>query len=236
MLGFESTMFVWSYSDGLTTTGHGSSLFLRTCILLEVTMWKASLGSPSSFQTTQIQYPRYRSSQPEIFRRLQVGGSRHEGSKAAGDETWLGVPTAKVNSERTNSDMVWPGASPADTFFQRRGKFLRYKTFFAPFFHTAGIVFHLLARFFWANSTSTSTMASSRLCTPLTRALARNSISRPAHIASRLPRARTVRFYSSKKESKDQFIIWRPWLRLSIGIPFIGALIYSMVWHLHDWS
>ncbi|GAM40673.1 hypothetical protein TCE0_039r13202 [Talaromyces pinophilus] len=71
-------------------------------------------------------------------------------------------------------------------------------------------------------------MASSRLCTPLTRALPRNSISRPAQIASRLPRARTARFYSSRKESKDQFIIWRPWLRLSIGIPFIGALIYSM--------
>lgn len=117
--------------------------------------------------------------------------------------------------------------SPAD-ILQCRGKILSYKT--SSFFCNLKVFLYFLSWVLSNHSASASTMASSRLCTPLTRAIPRNSISRPAQIAFRLPRARTARFYSSKKESKDQFIIWRPWLRLSIGIPFIGALIYSMVW------
>lgn len=77
------------------------------------------------------------------------------------------------------------------------------------------------------------TMASTRLYRfpAWNRAIPQYS-SRSAQVVSCLSRARTSRCYSSKNASKDQFMIWRPWLRIAIGVPFIGALIYSMVWQL----
>lgn len=41
----------------------------------------------------------------------------------------------------------------------------------------------------------------------------------------------TFRRYSAEKRSSEpkSFVVWRPYLRLAIGVPFIGALIYSMV-------
>ncbi|KAL2809546.1 Coproporphyrinogen III oxidase [Aspergillus granulosus] len=38
------------------------------------------------------------------------------------------------------------------------------------------------------------------------------------------------RYYSEQpKPEKETFTVWRPYLRLAVGIPFIGALIYSMM-------
>ncbi|KAL4928259.1 coproporphyrinogen oxidase [Aspergillus undulatus] len=38
------------------------------------------------------------------------------------------------------------------------------------------------------------------------------------------------RFYSEQKQpQKPEFTVWRPYLRLAFGVPFIGALIYSMM-------
>lgn len=38
------------------------------------------------------------------------------------------------------------------------------------------------------------------------------------------------RFYSEQKQQKkESFTVWRPYLRLAVGVPFVGALIYSMV-------
>ncbi|KAF7625877.1 hypothetical protein AFLA_002723 [Aspergillus flavus NRRL3357] len=41
----------------------------------------------------------------------------------------------------------------------------------------------------------------------------------------------TFRRYSAEKRSSEpkSFVVWRPYLRLAIGVPFIGALIYSMM-------
>ncbi|CRG83215.1 coproporphyrinogen III oxidase [Talaromyces islandicus] len=69
-------------------------------------------------------------------------------------------------------------------------------------------------------------MASSRLWMPMARSAARAGIKREAY--SRVLQRQNVRFYNSKKEP-EKYMIWRPYLRLAIGIPFISALIYSMV-------
>jgi coproporphyrinogen III oxidase len=41
----------------------------------------------------------------------------------------------------------------------------------------------------------------------------------------------SVRGYATENSSrqKQQFTVWRPYLRLAIGVPFIGMIIYSMV-------
>jgi hypothetical protein len=98
-------------------------------------------------------------------------------------------------------------------------------------FYSCNIIFLCMNRFFVTTSLSSPlsharTMASTtRLHRPLTRLV---PTARTAQVASRLS-TRNARFYSSKQDPKQTFTIWRPWLRLSIGIPFIGALIYSMV-------
>lgn len=42
---------------------------------------------------------------------------------------------------------------------------------------------------------------------------------------------RSFRGYATEQSprQKQQFTVWRPYLRLAIGVPFIGAIIYSMV-------
>lgn len=40
---------------------------------------------------------------------------------------------------------------------------------------------------------------------------------------------RQFRRYSSGQKQQEPLPVWRPYLRLAIGIPFIGALVYSMV-------
>lgn len=42
---------------------------------------------------------------------------------------------------------------------------------------------------------------------------------------------RSFRPYSTGKtpRQKERFTVWRPYLRLVVGVPFIGAIIYSMV-------
>jgi coproporphyrinogen III oxidase len=41
----------------------------------------------------------------------------------------------------------------------------------------------------------------------------------------------SVRGYATENSSrpKQQFTVWRPYLRLAVGVPFIGMIIYSMV-------
>ncbi|EAW07991.1 coproporphyrinogen oxidase [Aspergillus clavatus NRRL 1] len=41
----------------------------------------------------------------------------------------------------------------------------------------------------------------------------------------------SLRKYTTEQKPRDsqQFTVWRPYLRLAIGVPFIGALIYSMM-------
>jgi coproporphyrinogen III oxidase len=69
-------------------------------------------------------------------------------------------------------------------------------------------------------------MASSRLWMPMARSAARAGLKKEAY--SHVLQRQHVRFYNSKKEP-EKYMIWRPYLRLAIGIPFISALIYSMV-------
>ncbi|KAE8337000.1 hypothetical protein BDV24DRAFT_154685 [Aspergillus arachidicola] len=71
-------------------------------------------------------------------------------------------------------------------------------------------------------------MALSRQYMPLRRSL--------CHFSAQTRRApcnfqNTFRRYSAEQRSGEPkpFIVWRPYLRLAIGVPFIGALIYSMM-------
>ncbi|KAH8704260.1 putative coproporphyrinogen III oxidase [Talaromyces proteolyticus] len=70
-------------------------------------------------------------------------------------------------------------------------------------------------------------MALPRAWMPLMRSIARSSIRKET--SSYLFKRQNLRYYSSKKGSEQQYVIWRPYLRLAIGVPFIGALIYSMI-------
>lgn len=66
---------------------------------------------------------------------------------------------------------------------------------------------------------------------PLRRSLAqlsaRNTQITGRHAGNSLRRYATEQGQGSRP--KQQFTVWRPYLRLAIGVPFIGALIYSMV-------
>lgn len=64
---------------------------------------------------------------------------------------------------------------------------------------------------------------------PLRRALAQLSMRNTRIVGRNAPKQ--FRGYSTGGEPprKPQFTVWRPYLRLAIGVPFIGALIYSMV-------
>ncbi|KAE8416918.1 Coproporphyrinogen III oxidase [Aspergillus pseudocaelatus] len=71
-------------------------------------------------------------------------------------------------------------------------------------------------------------MAMSRPYMPLRRSL--------CHFSSQTRRTpcnfqNTFRRYSAEQRSREPkpFTVWRPYLRLAIGVPFIGALIYSMM-------
>lgn len=70
----------------------------------------------------------------------------------------------------------------------------------------------------------------SRSFMPLRRSLAQLSASSSARPAGRHA-GRSVRSYATEHNSRrrQQFTVWRPYLRLAIGVPFIGAIIYSMV-------
>lgn len=80
-------------------------------------------------------------------------------------------------------------------------------------------------------------MASFRLWMPLARSAYRPALRR-AKSSSRILQGQYRRFsnWPGDRES-EKYTIWRPYLRLAIGIPFIGALIYSMVcriWRILD--
>lgn len=70
-------------------------------------------------------------------------------------------------------------------------------------------------------------MASSRVWMPMARSAVRTGLKKEAY--GRVLQRHNVRFYNSKKQPDEKYMIWRPYLRLAIGIPFVGALIYSMV-------
>ncbi|KAL2218318.1 putative coproporphyrinogen III oxidase [Thermoascus aurantiacus ATCC 26904] len=72
-------------------------------------------------------------------------------------------------------------------------------------------------------------MASPRQYVPLSRSLYRQSF-RKGQFSSRFCRGQLCRYSTERKpRQSEQFTVWRPYLRLAIGIPFVGALIYSMV-------
>ncbi|KAE8145576.1 Coproporphyrinogen III oxidase [Aspergillus avenaceus] len=75
-------------------------------------------------------------------------------------------------------------------------------------------------------------MALPRPYIPLRRSFYR-FLSPTARTSTRLSRSfqGAPRSYSSKQEPSESkpFTVWRPYLRLAIGVPFIGALIYSMM-------
>lgn len=72
-------------------------------------------------------------------------------------------------------------------------------------------------------------MASPRQYVPLSRCLYRQSF-RKGQFSSRFCRGQLCRYSTERKPRRsEQFTVWRPYLRLAIGIPFVGALIYSMV-------
>lgn len=75
-------------------------------------------------------------------------------------------------------------------------------------------------------SADPSAMALPRPYMPLRRTLL-NLAPRTGRTGSRVP----FRKYSTqgKPPKPEPFTVWRPYLRLAVGVPFIGALIYSMV-------
>ncbi|KAJ9227586.1 hypothetical protein DTO169E5_5542 [Paecilomyces variotii] len=64
---------------------------------------------------------------------------------------------------------------------------------------------------------------------PLARSLVRRPFKR-SQCPSRFSQRQTLR-YSTEQKSREsvQFTVWRPYLRLAIGVPFVGALIYSIM-------
>lgn len=74
-----------------------------------------------------------------------------------------------------------------------------------------------------------SAVMASRSFMPLRRSLgqlsARNTRLNTRHAGQSLRRYAT----EQGPPKKQQFTVWRPYLRLAVGIPFISALIYSMV-------
>lgn len=79
-----------------------------------------------------------------------------------------------------------------------------------------------------SHSRNQSKMAT-RSYTPLRRSLGQLS-ARNTRIASRRA-GPSFRGYSTGQEPREPkpFTVWRPYLRLAFGVPFIGGIIYSMV-------
>ncbi|KAK2771893.1 Coproporphyrinogen-III oxidase [Emmonsiellopsis sp. PD_33] len=79
-------------------------------------------------------------------------------------------------------------------------------------------------------------MASQRLFAPISRAMGRRALSRTQ--LTGLPRTQLCRMSNGPKPhpSSERDTVWRPYLRISVGIVFIGSLIYSMVTENSDTS
>jgi hypothetical protein len=70
-----------------------------------------------------------------------------------------------------------------------------------------------------------------RSYTPLRRSLTQLS-ARSTRIAGRSTRPSFCAYSTEQKPPQTKpFTVWRPYLRLAFGVPFIGAIIYSMVGH-----